>query len=91
MDNEDVKKQVILLQKTLSDTILENYMLNIELCKKKEYIVYLEDKIKNNKDIVEEKEDLNHPKYYPPLCFNRIKDYYDWAEECEEYERTQHK
>ena len=30
------------------------------------------------------------PNCYPPLSFNRIKDYYEWLKECEEYNLTIH-
>jgi len=56
---------------------------------------------KNNKVITDENEESNHPKNNktdenevpdhpknnPPLHFNRLKDYYNWVEECKEYEK----
>ena len=30
--------------------------------------------------------DTSHPKHLPPLCCNRIKDYYEWLKECKEYD-----
>jgi hypothetical protein len=40
------------------------------------------------RELLQEDHDPCHPKYSPPLCCNRIKDYYEWMKECEDYEKN---
>lgn len=52
------------------------------------------EKIKNLKERIDKMQSQlkeliieDEPIPYPPLSFNRIKDYYEWLNECKEYEK----
>jgi hypothetical protein len=53
------------------------------------------EKIKNLKERIDKMQSQlkeliieDEPIPYPPLSFNRIKDYYEWLNECKEYEKS---
>ena len=74
----------LLCNKQIEEIVLEINMLKSEISRMNKRILNIEEKIQTNK--VDKKEDMAHPKYNPPLCMNRQKDYWDWIKECEEYD-----